>query len=256
MDPSRYLASIEQDTAAVCAALAVRPDAPVPGCPGWDVAKVGLHLGMIYTWVEAQVRQRATEPVDMRSLPRGPDGPDRVPWLAERATAMVDALAAAGGDAPAGGWRKELVTASFWRRRMAHETLVHRADVDEALGAPVALDTEVDPILVADGIDEVLGIFLPYAKDGAEPVAPLHLVASEDGTRWTVETTDGGLRSHRSEDADPTAGAHDPTELAGVTVTAPAPSLLLLAWGRRQPAPDQVSGDLGALPAWLERLHW
>lgn len=252
MDPSRYLASIGQDAAAVRDALAAAPDTPVPGCPGWDVAKVGLHLGLIYTWVDAQVRQRATEPVDMRSLPRAPEGPERVAWLEERAAAMTDALATAADDDPAGGWRKELVRAGFWRRRMAHETLVHRADVDEALGRPVALEHGADPALVADGIDEVLGIFLPYAQAGTVPAVPLHLVAEGTGTRWTVEGVDGALRSHRSEEGDGRTAA--PT--GGVTVTAPAPTLLLAAWGRRQPAPDQVTGDRGALAGWLELLRW
>jgi len=64
----------------------------------------------------------------------------------------VAAIAEAGGDQV---WTfGELVPASFWGRRMAHETLVHAADAELAAGR----QPDIAPRIAADAIDEWLTV--------------------------------------------------------------------------------------------------
>jgi len=236
-----YYEAITEGSESIAAALASAPDSAVPGCPGWDVAKLALHVGLVYTWAGQQVRERRTSPLDLGSLPRAPEGPERVAWLRAAAAAVVDALQAAEDDDPAGGWRDRLVTAGFWRRRMAHESAVHGVDADDAVpaGRPWALD----PGLAADGIDELMELYLGYARPDPVPAGRLHLVASDEGAAWTVEAVGDGLAGRRTSAFGSARG--------GPTIAAPAPDLLLVCWGRRHPAPGQIDGDADLARQWL-----
>ena len=78
---------------------------------------------------------------------------------------------------------------SFYPRRMAHETAVHRWD---------AVGGAIDPALAVDGIDEHLGLFAPLAP-GDEPAEARHdppprhrrrrRVARDPGTRRHLATS-------------------------------------------------------------------
>ncbi|HZD65184.1 MAG TPA: maleylpyruvate isomerase family mycothiol-dependent enzyme, partial [Acidimicrobiales bacterium] len=219
-------------------------------CPEWDLAKLGLHLGLVYTWAGEQVRQRLTEPLDRSTLPRAPEGNARIPWFLEAAARAVEGLRAAESDAPAGGWRDQTVTAGFWRRRLAHETAVHHLDAEEAVGRAGALDAE----LASDGIDEVLDVFLPYARAGAggwPPPGALHLVRSDGDGAWTLEPGPADVVVHRTTSVSPARRTD-----AGATVTAPALALQRLCWGRSEPRPEQLSGDPGLARRWLAGFRW
>jgi hypothetical protein len=87
--------AITAGAGSIAAALASAPDADVPGCPGWDVAKLALHLGLIYTWAGQQVRERRTEPLDRGTLPLAPEGPE--------AGCVADRRRRLGGRRPPGG---------------------------------------------------------------------------------------------------------------------------------------------------------
>lgn len=51
-------------------------DAPVPSCPGWDVAHLVKHLGVIYSRLALVVPAHRTEVPDRSELPPVPDGED------------------------------------------------------------------------------------------------------------------------------------------------------------------------------------
>ena len=55
--------------------------------------------------------------------------------------------------------------ASFWGRRMAHETAVHRADAELATGREPAFA----PDIAADAIDEWLGFLSGPVNGGPDP---------------------------------------------------------------------------------------
>src|SRR5690606_16036247 len=109
-------------------------DAPVTGCPGWDLRRLTGHMGYIHRWARhaAVHAERATDtsafeaPVDA-----SPD--DLATWLVDGATALAEVLR--GLDPAAPTWHPFLVdrVAGVWPRRQAHETSVHRWDAQHAV---------------------------------------------------------------------------------------------------------------------------
>ncbi len=61
-------------------------------------------------------------------------------------------------DDPAHTWWPPDQTAGFWLRRIAHETAIHRRDMESAAREPTPVDDE----LAVDGIDEALDPFLRW----------------------------------------------------------------------------------------------
>ena len=71
--------------------------------------------------------------------------------------ALLDAMRTVDPATPVWTFSRSDPTATFWHRRMAHETVVHRVDAEQATGAVGPLD----PALVVDGIAESLEVFAP-----------------------------------------------------------------------------------------------
>jgi hypothetical protein len=81
--------------------------------------------------------------------------------LPDRAYAgLLDEFAARKPADPAGSWYTPDQTVGFWIRRMAQETVIHRIDAELGTGQPVA---PVPADLAADGIDELLKVFVEYS---------------------------------------------------------------------------------------------
>jgi MDMPI C-terminal domain len=131
--------------------------------------------------------------------------------------------------------------ASYWARRMAHETAVHRADGQLTVG----IQPLIDPVIAADGIDEWLGF--GTESGGPGPALPegkvLHLHATDEGLtgEWLIRGGPDGIAveaGHGKGDA---------------AVRGPASALLLLLV--RRLAPDdpavEVIGDRAVLDGWL-----
>lgn len=205
------------------------------------------HLGSLYERVGEQVRRRSPEPLRPSDLPSPPVGPARVGWLREASRGLIEAFAEAEENAPAGRWRDRVVTAGFWRRRMAHETVVHRVDVEDALGRAVVLEGD----LAVDGIDEVLQLFVPFStrKDRWPPGGPLWLVRSDGSEQWWVEPGAGRVELHRQ-----LPGELQPASFA--RVEALAAELFLVCWGRRVPAGPAVTGSAALLDHWVSLFGW
>ncbi|MET9589995.1 maleylpyruvate isomerase family mycothiol-dependent enzyme [Streptomyces sp. NPDC006516] len=223
----------------------------VPTCPAWNLRELVVHVGGAHRWAGEIVRGRATEdvPEDRVRGAAGPEGDDAEAlraWLVEGATETVDALREAGPDTPVWTWGWDHRTA-FWARRMAHETVVHRADAALATGTAYA----VAPDLAADTVTEWLRI-VAFAQAEGDPEAAelrgggrsLHLHATDvPGAEWLIEFGEDGFTwSH----------GH-----AKATVALRGPlTELMLAFNRRQ-KPDEggleVLGDRGLLDFWLDR---
>src|SRR5882724_6904607 len=134
-------------------------DASVPTCPGWTVGDLLRHIGAMARGLTDVLHSRAVEAPTVarmrswsQSQPQPPD--DRlIGWFMERQQAAEDALATAD---PATAYWTFLATDSpirFWARRHAHETAIHRVDVElAAKQAPTAFD----PAVAMDGIDELV----------------------------------------------------------------------------------------------------
>jgi uncharacterized protein (TIGR03083 family) len=245
----RYYAGIREPTARLAGIVATAdPATRIPSCPDWTLRQLATHLGRGQRWAAEIVRRRSAEFIEFRDVPDGriPDDPAARPdWLNAGSALLISSLAGAGQEHV---WTfLGMRPASFWARRMAHETAVHVADAELATGHPVSIPAD----LAADGIGEWLmlvaqdpGETTPFAAAGQT----LHLHATDDGLdgagEWLVRS---------------------PTDLQGITVESghakadaalrgPAASLLLVLLRRLPLATPGVDllGDTAIVTHWLE----
>jgi uncharacterized protein (TIGR03083 family) len=223
---------------------------PVPTCPDWTLRQLATHVGRGHRWAAEIASTRSPKMIPFREVPDGriPDDPaQHAPWLRAGAARVVKAVQEAGSDRV---WTfNALRPASFWARRMAHETAVHRADAELAGGREAA----IAPDLAADGIDEWLG-FLSGALPGAEDP---RLAALPEGAVLHVHATGEGLEGDTGEWLVSREGAqvivrhgHGKGDMA---LRGPAGRLWLVLV-RRLPPDDpevQVLGNPALLDAWL-----
>ena len=249
MDDTELLAALRHESDALAAAARGHLDAPIPAVEGWTVGEVVAHVGQGAQWAAHVVRDGMDAGEALLALGDDPDpatvGEDGLlAWFGDRTDELVDALDAAGPDHEC--WTfVGTGPARFWRRRRAHETAVHRWDVDGASGAPAPLGVD----LALDGIEEVVELFSArlgpaLAGDGAT----LHLHATDEGLaegqgEWTATFGPDGARwarGHAKGDAAVRGSASD---------------LLLLLWNRVPPSRLEVFGDPSVLGFWAERAR-
>jgi hypothetical protein len=140
-------------------------------------------------------------------------------------------------------------------RRQAHEALIHRVDAQLVAGLEVA---RPDVALAADGIDELVNVFLgglpawaSFEPDGEQRIA---LQTTDTGDRWTLEfgrfsgTSPNSGRSYDEPDARPI----DAVEVAA-TVIGPAWAIDLWMWGRAGVDALECTGA-SDLPARLRQI--
>ena len=236
-DTDTYLAATEREGAAVAAvAAACDLDTPVPSCPRWDLQRLVGHLGRVYNWVSAHVEARASTMLDRDGFPQAPQGAAVVDWYAEAHDRALAALAGIGGDEEVWSW-SGINTGAFWHRRMAHESLIHRWDAESAAGTPGALDSD----LAADGVDELVGVVLPFqvrASDGPLPEGTMHLHRTDGDGEWLCRIAGGRMEAERVH------------ARGDVAVRGTGEQLDLVLWRRIQPDDVEVFGDVGVLDSW------
>jgi uncharacterized protein (TIGR03083 family) len=248
----RYFSALADQTALLAAEVRDADQAlPVPTCPDWDLGKLAQHVGRVHRWAALAVERRAVERPDPRAVEDGripEDADGRARWLAAGADRLVAVSRAVGPDIPVWTFVGPGTTA-WWARRAVHETVVHRADAELALGRPFS----VQPELAADAVSEwltLLGSPLLTERFGDPLLADgqlLHLHATDDGLgpagEWMVRGTGSGIV------VEPGHGKGD-TAVRGAAVD------LLLVFVRRQSVDAgrvQVHGDRALLDDWLAR---
>jgi uncharacterized protein (TIGR03083 family) len=251
LNTDRYAVEIEASTAGLAEILAEHDQSlPIPTCPEWTLRQLVTHVGRAHRWAAEIARTRSEVFIPFREVPDGklPDErTEQCAWLRAGAARIVDAVWEARSDLV---WSfTGPAPASFWIRRMAHETLVHRADAQLAAGA------EPEPVIeaevAADAIDEWLMLLTGGLGNAGEVTkalaagAGLHIHATDDGLggrgEWMVRHDAGGLTvelGHGKGDAS----------LAG-----PAASLLLVLMRRRPVSVSAVTvyGDSAVVDGWL-----
>ena len=153
-----YVSSIGSDSvrvAEVCRSSALAT--PVPVCDGWDLGAAVRHLGWVHRWAAECVRLGAMAERDSVSTPDLSVGAAGLAdWFSEGAGALVEVLGTYGPEAPAFLPFRVPQTVASWQRRLAHETSVHRVDVESAIDAVAPIDA----VLASDGVDEYLSAAL------------------------------------------------------------------------------------------------
>ena len=119
---------------------------------------------------------------------------------------MTDTLHTAGPGVPV--WCPlERGTTSFWARRFAHETLVHRADATLTVGPEydvpedVALDT-IDEWMELDALPQHFEGD-PQKRDVLGPGRTLAFEAIDTGAAWIVDLTGEAITWRRGGDTQP-----------------------------------------------------
>jgi uncharacterized protein (TIGR03083 family) len=211
------------------AVLAAGPDAPVPTCPEWTAADLLDHVAETYDHKIQSMRLMRSPGDDFR-IARPGDPTEQFDG------ALADLLAefdARGPETLSYTWYGPDQTVGFWIRRMAHETVVHRADAELAAGREPG---PVDDALALDGIDEMLTIMLAWGSRAYRDYAADALKANEGlmvgldaGSRaWTVHIHDGAVNVSDGVHMDARTEVHgSPGEI------------LLWLWRRR------AAGDIG-----------
>ncbi|MDQ6847393.1 MAG: maleylpyruvate isomerase family mycothiol-dependent enzyme [Candidatus Dormibacteraeota bacterium] len=221
-------------------AAATALDAAVPGCPGWDVDALVRHMGDVHRWAGTIVRDRVQERVRLDSV--GPDDRDGLlAWYRDGHRQLLDALSSATPDARFWAWGEAPSPLAFWARRQAHETAIHRLDVEQAAG----LSQTPFPVRAAtDGIDEWLLLAPARCRVTGGSGGSLSIAPSDVQDRWLV-----GLRTERiTVERDGAQGE--------CSVRAPASDLFALLMNRRGVDGIGVDGDAEVLQTWRESMRF
>ena len=216
--------------------------ASVTTCPGWTVENVAEHLGLIHRWATTLVERRAPARISFEEL--GLTSAVATPrWIADGGRDLVATLRACDPDAAMWAWGPDQ-HARFWSRRQLHETLVHRMDVELAVGRT----PRAAPALAIDAIDEFLvnlgsaRRFSPKVKELRGRGERIGFRALESGPRWTVTLLeDGFVVAHDDDNVD-------------AEMTGEALDLLLVLYRRTPPAAGTVSigGDRSLVDFWID----
>lgn len=216
------------------ASRAVPAETGVPTCPGWTVCEVVRHVGSVHRaavrWLEDGRRPERWQ----RDPARG-----QTVWgyLSEGAVVLSDRLASLDPHSPVATWWSGDPTAGFWSRRMAHETTVHRVDVERAAGRRPA---EVPDDVALDGVDEALRLWLGHRLS----------VLGVTGTRCgAVEVRTAGVRWMARMTPNETVVSRSAGDgvVADAVVSGLPDDVYLWLWGRRGPGAITVEGDEDAV---------
>jgi uncharacterized protein (TIGR03083 family) len=152
------------------------------------------------------------------------DDPAVVAWLRDQLRGTEAHLEALDPDRPTYNWAPRARVASFWHRRAAHETAVHRWDAQVAVGLPEPIESK----LAGDTVAEALDTFLLAGRHRTEPPVRglVHLSATDLGHGWYLRLRGAGI-SLLDRDTLP-----DETHAVRASAAGTASDLALALWGR------------------------
>jgi uncharacterized protein (TIGR03083 family) len=202
-------------------ATGANPDADVPNCPGLKLGETVRHVGSLYRMVLAWVRA-GDRPTAWQREPD--DGQSVEDYFRAGLRAVIAHLSAHDPDEHCPTWWPEHQNYGFWCRRLAHETTVHRVDVQNAAGMSlrtVAEDTSVD------GVDEILELWFGHRLSvlGVSGTRHGRVRIRAGGREWIARATPNGTSVRFAEPGDAVDG----------TVFGDPMSMFLWLWGRYPP---------------------
>ncbi|HEX4727058.1 MAG TPA: maleylpyruvate isomerase family mycothiol-dependent enzyme [Jatrophihabitans sp.] len=236
MDVERLLAELLQQGELLDRAAGLAdPRAPVPSCPGWTIASAIRHLARVHRRVTAIVRGQ-----DPAAAIEGfrPEPPELTAIYRDGLADLVQALRDAPDDLTADTLWPADSARQFWARRQAHETAIHRVDVELAAGYGV---TDFQPDFAVDGLDELVmgmavGRFSGAGLDGPRTIVLTPVDANE---AWTVRLGSSGAVTEREPADNPDLGVY------GL-----ASDLYRWAWNRADDSEVSVRGELALADLW------
>ena len=231
-------------------------EATIPPCPSWQVKDLLRHTGYIHRWAARHITECPDTMLDGPSedeiLRGGAADADLLSWFRAGHLTLVETLSTADPGLVCATFIDAPSALAFWARRQAHETAIHRADAESALG----IRPQYSPEFAADGIDELIMGFGQRRKyrPSAEYDGSMQVRTTDTGHAWRLSTEDGRIQARRGDDGP------DPEGQAACTVTGRASGVYLFLWNRSDAAQAGVtiSGDPRFLELWQSsvRVRW
>src|SRR5579875_1398711 len=195
-------------------------DDPIPTCPGWQVRDLLRHLSSVHRWATEAITRPAHASfgaIEDRGGP-WPADDELIAWFREGHAALVRALETAPPDLDCWYFLPAPSPLAFWARRQAHETAIHRADIESVRGAI----SPYDPEFALDGVDELLFGFVarPQGKLRSPVPQRLLLYSVDPPARRLISIGESGATIQRASGT------------ADCTVAGRAPELYPFLWNR------------------------
>ncbi len=214
----------------------------VTTCPDWTVEDLARHLGRVHRWAARLVSELSPVRIGPILSTDGAIGPG---WILDGGSTLLETLRRTDPDLAMWAWGRDQHV-RFWSRRQLHETLVHRIDLELALGLePMGL-----PAITSDAIDELLDNLAPAASFSPS-IAELQgsdgriaLLDTTTARRWTVSV-------------DPFAeGSGDDDRPVDAELGSDGLDLLQVLYRRRSidDIGGALQGDGALLRFWLDHL--
>lgn len=227
----QYLSHLNSDYQLLVAAL---PEIPtdVPSCPGWTTNDLAKHMAHVYLG-QAFVVETGSQAKNKEHLTPYPRTENVMEFMSWGFTAITKALDINRSERPTWSWHHSDNSVDFWFRRMAHETVIHRIDAEQAVGNV----SKIDETLALDGVDEVLD-FLPLL--GSWPEAPnvdfgiVSIVAATSTNQkvWELNFT---------SEAATVLAVDEPSADARLVISGDAEAMDLYLWGRIDSSDPRIS---------------
>jgi uncharacterized protein (TIGR03083 family) len=164
-------------------------------------------------------------------------------WFREGHGGLVDAINRAPADLECWSFLPAPSPLAFWARRQAHETTIHRADVEAAGGKPL----DVEPTLAVDGIDELLLGFYKRKRGRlvADPALTLgiRVTDAQPDDAWTVVISPEGRDVTRGQ------------ATGDCVVSGSASDVYQFLWNRRDRSAISLAGEPAVLDLWTEKAR-
>jgi hypothetical protein len=203
----------------------------------------------VHRWAAANLRGERDHDT-AASQAEGKAAASLLDWYTQGLADLVDTLGATAEDAEAMVFLRDAPPPRrFWARRQAHETTIHSVDAIAARSQrwPTASDVAIDPLLAADGIDELLMGFITRGKGRLHAAEPYTVLIRTDDTghAWTLRIGDGPIVT--------TPGG---TERPEVVFSGTAVQLYLSLWNRADELTTNGRSDL--VDQWRTqiRIRW
>jgi mycothiol maleylpyruvate isomerase-like protein len=212
-------------------ALGTDPHLPVRYAEGMTLGDTVRHVGSVYRMVVEWLRS-GNQPTRWQ---RGPiPGQTLVEYLRAGHQEVLAELSAHDPADAAPTWWPLDQTYGFWYRRLAHESTVHRYDVQTAAAA-MTVGGRIDEEIAFDGIDEILSLWFTH-RLGVLGVSnswtgQVGVIAGR--REWVAQITPTGTASWQA------AG----DERVEATITSDPAGMYLWLWGRRPFGTVTPAGD-------------
>ncbi len=224
---------IESRSAALSEAAREAPDlaAPVPGCPDWSLRDLVTHLGRVQRfWAVTVADGDPSKPPTAAVPPFAGDPGQLLEWYEQSTPILIDALRAAGPDAPSWTWWAASgapMTTGAVARHQVQEAAVHAFDAQQAIGRPEPIPAAV----AVDGVSEFLSVSLGSRAAWPHRPARIEFHALE-GPSWTLDLSPSGVTVGSAASGEPVTRFRGPA------------SELLLVLHRRIPLDEvRIEGD-------------